>query len=746
MTQHNFYKDRGFRVFPLLGNQKVPAIKNWPSFASRDPEIINTWFGKKGEHNLGILMGEYKEFSYCIAVDIDNKTEDCTGTQSLKALIAEGKQFPKTLTHKTPTGGYHLIYETSKQFGNVIGFREGIDIKGAHGYVVGAGSTIDGAEYTLAINQGVAMAPDWLEQELSTRKVVQLTTVEQKDEVDLPADDPYLLKLAQNYLKYAPVAIQGESGDLTTYKVAATLKNYGLTKAETFQVMQEWNARCEPPWSEQELRDKIHNAYKYAKYEDRAAIKVFIDDNSFAEDNFDAAKFNENLTLDQAVEYFNRRYAFLLDQGTHSIIFETRDVNGRSEVKMLQEASFHRKYAYLTVQTGEGRSMKQIPASQAWMNDRRCRRYEGYAFAPDKAPDILGHYNLWRGFAVTPLDEHEPPTEEQDATIKAMLHHIHANVCQGDDEKYHWFVNYFAHLIQFPHIKPRTSIVMMGKKGTGKTVVANWIGRLLGQHYLLSSEERYVTGNFNSYLKSCLLFCLDEAVWAGNKQAEGKLKTLITGEKMLIEYKHKEAFVVDSYVRLLFISNEDWVVPATGDERRFVVFNVAESRMQDLEFFDKIQRGLDRGADRLWMRFLLQWKVDTRLVDTPLRTKGLLSQIEQSFDTFRSFWYDSLHQGQWATPYPTGQIDGIQFTLAELQTWLRDYSNSRNIRSYNPSQMQLVNLLRDVAPSITKGIVEGENVLNDGARVRVTAYITPSLKELRDDFCKYIRMDIEWQN
>ncbi|WNO49315.1 hypothetical protein, partial [Achromobacter phage kwar_LB4] len=38
----------------------------------------------------------------------------------------------------------------------------------------------------------------------------------------------------------------------------------------------------------------------------------------------------------------------------------------------------------------------------------------------------------------------------------------------------------------------------------------------------------HVIGNFNGNLKSCSFLFLDEALWAGSKQAERKFKNILT--------------------------------------------------------------------------------------------------------------------------------------------------------------------------------------------------------------------------
>ena len=61
------------------------------------------------------------------------------------------------------------------------------------------------------------------------------------------------------------------------------------------------------------------------------------------------------------------------------------------------------------------------------------------------------------------------------------------------------------------------------------------IGSLFPRHYFLVDDPRYVTGQFNAHMATCLLLQADEAVWAGDKSAEGRLKGLITSPIQQIE-------------------------------------------------------------------------------------------------------------------------------------------------------------------------------------------------------------------
>ena len=71
------------------------------------------------------------------------------------------------------------------------------------------------------------------------------------------------IERARLYLDQCPEAIDGQGGQNQTMAVAgAVAVGFALSEDQAFQVMQDWNARCLPPWSEHDLRRKISEAQK----------------------------------------------------------------------------------------------------------------------------------------------------------------------------------------------------------------------------------------------------------------------------------------------------------------------------------------------------------------------------------------------------------------------------------------------------------------------------------------------------
>lgn len=72
-----------------------------------------------------------------------------------------------------------------------------------------------------------------------------------------------VIERAAKYLAKVPIAVDGSNGSSDCFKAACICrKGFLLTVDESLDAMREWNANCQPPWSEHELRHKLEDAGK----------------------------------------------------------------------------------------------------------------------------------------------------------------------------------------------------------------------------------------------------------------------------------------------------------------------------------------------------------------------------------------------------------------------------------------------------------------------------------------------------
>jgi hypothetical protein len=74
------------------------------------------------------------------------------------------------------------------------------------------------------------------------------------------------LERARRYLDAVPPAIGGKHGDLHTFRVCCRLvRGFGLEDGDALALLADWNTRCQPPWSSQDLMKKITRARRYGR-------------------------------------------------------------------------------------------------------------------------------------------------------------------------------------------------------------------------------------------------------------------------------------------------------------------------------------------------------------------------------------------------------------------------------------------------------------------------------------------------
>ncbi|GAA2560010.1 bifunctional DNA primase/polymerase [Pseudonocardia hydrocarbonoxydans] len=178
----------GWAVFPVVPDEKTPAIREWERRATTDKWQIHAWWGKGSGRNVGLVTGR----SGLLVVDLDAPDpahrissdlstaddrrgvdgapgEALGGVEVLRRLAIDAGEVPPwdTFTVATPSaGGLHLYFRQPDGPGlrnsqGALGPR--IDTRGHGGYVLAAGSRgPGGTRYRILRDTSVAPLPAWL--------------------------------------------------------------------------------------------------------------------------------------------------------------------------------------------------------------------------------------------------------------------------------------------------------------------------------------------------------------------------------------------------------------------------------------------------------------------------------------------------------------------------------------------------------------------------------------------------------
>lgn len=350
---------------------------------------------------------------------------------------------------------------------------------------------------------------------------------------------------------------------------------------------------------------------------------------------------------------------------------------------------------------------KKVPASSIWLHSPNRRTYLDVVFDPsENSPDIL---NLYEGLSIEPAPGRWSLFEE----------HVYENICSGRKDYFDWLIQWMAQIVQEPAQKLGTAVVIKGGKGTGKSVFAETFGYLLGPAFRTLNSGDHVVSRFNSVYEHCLLLCADEAVWAGDKKAEGTLKGLITAPDIWIERKGFEGSYKKNYTRFIFTTNSDWAVPVTEDERRFFVLEIGTGWQKNLKMFGTMINQMEFGGYAGMLHDLLKLKITANL-RIPPATKERNEQKERSEPLPIQFWREKVTN---ADP----EIWPGKISKETLYGEMVDYCNRRKAH-YIVGGMQFYKALRPyINPWKETRIVDNTNPCG-GRKLYI---ILPDYKECR---------------
>ena len=346
---------------------------------------------------------------------------------------------------------------------------------------------------------------------------------------------------------------------------------------------------------------------------------------------------------------FGGRYAIMQE----SIDFEAPEFHKPSELK-----TFHIDLKVPYINQENRRKNKGVFA--IFEESSKAPKFSSVIFNPSYVGDYGETKNLFRGFPLVhdtyvPIDIDPCFTEasyvishvkEHYPNASRVIEHIFNNIADGNLDLALQIIAFIADILQKPEKSPMLALILRSpEKGTGKSIFASIIQELVGQRLSLKVKDlQHIIGKHNPHLVDKLVVIGEELSFGGSHDTNDKIKDLITSSHQTIEPKFKDVIQVRKYFRLVLCTNKDWAVNASGDERRYIIADVAPHQAQNDEYFAPMLDG--DSINKLMIKDLFDFlmSVDYGEIDLSkgVETEGMKNQKMESMTPLEQWWDSCL--------------------------------------------------------------------------------------------------------
>ncbi|MDC0190230.1 DUF5906 domain-containing protein [Rhodospirillales bacterium] len=367
------------------------------------------------------------------------------------------------------------------------------------------------------------------------------------------------------------------------------------------------------------------------------------------------------------IEDLNQEWFVVVESGKVFVCRQRVDLGTRHEyLEYCTPEEFHKIFANKTCL----RNGKYQKTSRVWFEHARRREYPFGTVCDPTEKAGNGYFNTWRGFAISVADEDPSP----------LIEHIEQTIASGDLDLAEYTKGWLAQAVQKPGILAGTVLVLRGRQGTGKGVLATAMLNIFGKHSQHISQSEHLVGRFQSHLEDCLFLFADEAFFPGDPKIKGQLKSLVTERLLTIEAKYRPPKMVRNHLSILMASNEDFVVPAEIDDRRFVVLDVSDSHRNDETYFSTLWDVVDGPRLSGFLKYLLQYDLSDFDIRQIPETAARSEQKTFMFNSGMKFIFWALQRGSFYANYETEEFNdhsdwhefrSTQLLYALYERWYR---------------------------------------------------------------------------
>jgi len=237
---------------------KHPRTTKGLKDATANADAIRSWWRRWPVANVGVRTGP-ESGVWMVGPDGE------AGIEALAELVRKYSGLPRTPTARSGSGGRHYYFKWPAE-GGIVNRRNHhglpIDVRGRDGLVVAPPSRNKNGSYRWEIHPSKcepADAPGWL---IAWAKQNGEKAAASRTVTVTAGGGSSIVDRAIAYLARIPPAVSGQGGHNQTMDAARVIVwGFDLGPEFGYSILaQHYNPRCDPPWSERELRHKCAEA------------------------------------------------------------------------------------------------------------------------------------------------------------------------------------------------------------------------------------------------------------------------------------------------------------------------------------------------------------------------------------------------------------------------------------------------------------------------------------------------------
>jgi len=545
------YFNHGWSVIPV-GANKRPLIE-WKKYQKEraTAEQIYNWFEQFPDMQIGVVTGKISNLT---VIDMEKDANF--------ALIPD-----KTFTVQSGSGGVHKYFTHDSDFANAVRVVPEIDIRGEGGFIVAPGSTSVKGKYIVTDPSPIVA--------MSAPTKALLNKKKKADKQSKPLKE--LIGLKEGSRNGAMTSIVG--------KLLRVTKESAWNN-EVWPVVVTINQSYRPPLDGEELLTiytSISSIESRRLYEERNLREDPTEDELYNGYKKDATKATMSLA-----KYLVKKFHIITIGEKQREIYVYKDgkyVIGEEHYVLPDIQRILKDLTKKNAKTETLHKIEDMTANTRDIFESTDRRYlplrNGVYDTEDKV--LLPHSHEYRFLHQFPVDYKEG------ATCPQILEFIQGVLQPEDIPVFQEFLGFlFYRKYSF-----KKAMIFVGERDTGKTSLLSVITALVGKQNTSGlslqkiSTDRFATATL--YAKHVNL--LDD-LSSDDVHNTGQFKMAVGGGYVSAEYKYGNAFMFQSYAKLLFACNK---IPEINDTDDLAFY----SRWIILPFTNKVTKRVQNIDEKL---------------------------------------------------------------------------------------------------------------------------------------------------